>query len=380
MTTKKLYIGLMSGTSMDGVDAIVLDFSAGHCQILATHYAPYPADIRNALLALVEHHRKPVNLSELGELDARLGHFYADATLELLNKAALEPAFVEAIGSHGQTVLHRPPGHHTGSFPSTLQIGDPNIIAHKTQITTVADFRRRDIAAGGQGAPLVPAFHAAFFQNPVEDRVVLNIGGIANITVLPANGTVSGFDTGPGNTLLDQWAKRYLDIEYDTGGNIAGKGKPVAILLEQLMSDRYFQISAPKSTGREYFNLMWLEAYLTNFAQFSPTDVLATLTELTARSIAKAICDYAPATSRIYICGGGIHNNTLVNRLSQLLPETTLESTIKAGLDPDYVEAAAFAWLAKQTLEGKPGNIPAVTGAQTPVVLGGIYPADLNFS
>lgn len=374
MISKNLYIGLMSGTSMDGLDAILLDLDADQCQTVATHYTPYPADIRNTLSALVDN-REQVNLGELGELDVRLGHFYADAVLKLLGKTTLAPSSIKAIGSHGQTILHNPPGTSAGNFPHTLQIGDPNIIAYKTQITTIADFRRRDIAAGGQGAPLVPAFHAAFFQNSAENRVVLNIGGIANITVLPVDGSVSGFDTGPGNTLLDQWAKRYLDIEYDAGGRMAAKGKSIAVLLDQVAGDGYFQIPPPKSTGREYFNLAWLEDYLTNFAQYSPMDVLATLIELTAGSIVRAIRNYAPETRRVYICGGGIHNSTLVNRLGYLLQEITLESTAYAGLDPDYVEAAAFAWLAKQTLEGKPGNVPSVTGARNPVVLGGIYPA-----
>lgn len=372
MIPENLYIGLMSGTSMDGIDAILLDLSAGRCQTLATHYAPYPVEIRSALLALVDN-REQVSLGELGKLDTRLGHFYADEVLKLLGKTTLTPSSIKAVGSHGQTVLHHPPGVSNGGLAYTMQIGDPNIIACKTQITTVADFRRGDVAAGGQGAPLVPAFHAAFFGNVTENRVILNIGGIANITVLPADGSVSGFDTGPGNTLLDQWTKRYLDVEYDTGGEIAAKGKPVAMLLEQLARDRYFQLPPPKSTGREYFNLAWLEDYLTNFTQYSPTDVLATLTELTAVSIATAIRCYATKTQRVYICGGGIHNNALMNRLNQLLPEVSLESTAVAGLDPDFVEAAAFAWLAKRTLEGKPGNIPTVTGAQRPVVLGGIY-------
>lgn len=373
MTSVNLYIGLMSGTSMDGVDAILLDLSAGRCWTVATHYTPYPEDMRSALFTLVDRH-KQTNLADLGELDARLGHFYADAVLQLLHKATLEPESIKAIGSHGQTVLHHPPGASAGGLPFTMQIGDPNIIAYKTQITTVADFRRRDIAAGGQGAPLVPAFHASFFHDAAENRVVLNIGGIANVTVLPAHGSVSGFDTGPGNTLLDQWSARYLNINFDTGGKTAAQGKPIATLLEQLESDCYFELPPPKSTGREYFNLAWLETYLAKFAQYSPTDVLATLTELTAVSIARAIHEHAPETQRLYICGGGIYNTTLMNRLGRLLPGIALESTEKMGLNPDYVEAAAFAWLAKQTLEGLTANVPAVTGAQKPVVLGGIYP------
>lgn len=372
MFTDNLYIGLMSGTSMDGVDAVMVDFGAGGYRVLATHYAPYPADLKHALLAMVDR-REQAKLVDLGEMDVRLGHFYAETALSLLNKTALEPASVTAIGSHGQTVFHRPPGSSADGFPFTMQIGDPNIIACKTRITTVADFRRRDMAAGGQGAPLVPAFHAAFFQTPAEDRVVLNIGGIANITILSAKGPVTGFDTGPGNTLLDQWVKRYLDMEFDTGGKAAATGKPIAMLLEQLAGDDYFKRSPPKSTGREYFNLTWLEPFLAGYAQYSPTDVLASLTELTAGSIVNAIRDYAPQTRRVYICGGGVHNTSLVNRLGQLLPDIALESTAAMGMDPDYVEATAFAWLARQTLERRPGNVPEVTDAEEPVILGGVY-------
>lgn len=367
----------MSGTSMDGVDAVAVDFAGGGCRTFATHYAPYPAGLRNALLAMVDCY-KQTNLVDLGELDIRLGRFYAETALNLLHKIALDPISVTAIGSHGQTVLHRPAGSSNDSLPFTMQIGDPNTIAQLTGITTVADFRRRDIAAGGQGAPLVPAFHAAFFQSSAENRVVLNIGGIANITILPADGDVRGFDTGPGNTLLDQWTRRYLGMDFDSNGNIAAKGKPIAALLEQLESDRYFELPPPKSTGREYFNLAWLEPHLSGYSQYSPTDVLATLTELTAASIAKAIRDYAPQSRRIFICGGGTHNATLMGRLARLMPEIALEPTDGIGMDPDYVEAAAFAWLAKQTLEGRAGNVPAVTGARQPVVLGGIYPAYLK--
>ncbi|HEX7026061.1 MAG TPA: anhydro-N-acetylmuramic acid kinase [Gammaproteobacteria bacterium] len=374
MSAKNLFIGLMSGTSLDGVDAVAVDIGASSCNTLGTHYTPYPPELRNALLTLIDHHMR-TNLIDLGELDTRLGHLYAETVLELLRKSALKSVSVTAIGCHGQTVLHRPPGASPHNLPFTIQIGDPNIIAYKTGITTIADFRRRDIAAGGQGAPLVPAFHAAFFQSSVENRIVLNIGGIANITVLSADGTVRGFDTGPGNTLLDQWTRRYLEIDFDTGGKTAAQGRPVATLLKQLAQDAYFALPPPKSTGREYFNLAWLEPYLANYSQYSPVDVLATLTELTAASIVRAVHEHAPNTQRLYICGGGIHNSTLISRLEQMLPEIKLVSTATTGLDPDYVEATAFAWLAKRTLEGLAGNLPSVTGAQKSVVLGGIYRA-----
>jgi anhydro-N-acetylmuramic acid kinase len=252
-----------------------------------------------------------------------------------------------------------------------LQIGDPNRIAELTGITTIGDFRRRDIAAGGQGAPLVPAFHAYALRSPAEHRVVLNIGGIANITLLSEIG-VSGFDTGPGNTLLDMWAQRQFGQSCDRGGALAANGRPDKAMLERMLADPYFQLAPPKSTGREYFNPEWLQDFLPS-SQIDPLDVLSTLTHLTAHSIALAIRRFAPEAERVLACGGGVHNGFLMKLLAELLAPCRLGSTAEAGLDPDFVEATAFAWLANQTLAGKTGNLPGVTGANRAVILGGIY-------
>jgi anhydro-N-acetylmuramic acid kinase len=364
------YIGLMSGTSMDGIDIAAVDVSGQACKVIASHYRPYPADLKTALQSLI-HTSDNTGLDTLGELDTRLGHFYADAVKEFLAQTTLAPASIIAIGSHGQTVIHRPPDlQRTTAY--TLQIGDPNIIAYKTGITTVADFRRRDLAAGGQGAPLTPAFHAAFFKNNQENRIALNIGGIANITILPGNGPIRGFDTGPGNTLLDYWVKQHTQTDYDDGGKIAASGRVITEVLARMLGDPYFDASPPKSTGREYFNPTWLEPHLSNI-DAPPADVLATLLELTAITITDAIRKHAPDTNRVYVCGGGLHNATLIKRIAALLPECTIESSQAAGINPDYVEACAFAWLAKQTIEHKSGNIPEVTGAEKPVILGGIF-------
>jgi anhydro-N-acetylmuramic acid kinase len=281
---------------------------------------------------------------------------------------------VRAIGSHGQTVRHEPDGDH----PFSVQIGDPNVIAEITGITTIADFRRRDIAAGGQGAPLVPAFHAAVLRSSDEDRVALNIGGMANITVLPRDPAqaVTGFDTGPGNVLMDAWAARHLGTPLDSEGRWAGSAPRDEALLAVLLSDEYFQRQPPKSTGREHFNMTWLEARLAQLGTApEPAQVQASLAALTALSCAAAIQRYAPRTQQVLVCGGGVHNVTLLQQLTDALPGVRVASTQTQGLDPDWVEALAFAWLAQQTLAGKPGNLPSVTGARAPVVLGGIYSA-----
>jgi anhydro-N-acetylmuramic acid kinase len=282
-------------------------------------------------------------------------------------------AAVKAIGSHGLTVRHQA----SGAYPFSLQIGDPNRIAHITGITTVADFRRRDVAAGGQGAPLVPVFHAAAFRSAEENRVVLNLGGIANITVLPADpaSPVIGFDAGPGNGLLDFWMQRHKGQNYDTGGAWAARGRVIPDLLRALRDEPYFSLPPPKSTGKELFNPSWLGGKIRDFAATEPVDVQATLAELTALSVAEAIGQYASETRRLLVCGGGTHNADLLGRL-RLLVGCPVESTEKFGIAPDWVEAMAFAWLARQTLLGQPGNLMEVTGANTPVVLGGIYPGN----
>jgi anhydro-N-acetylmuramic acid kinase len=365
----ELYIGLMSGTSMDGIDAALVRLEDDRIELADSLHHPWPealiADIR-AMAA-----GGSTSLDRLGRLDAAVGEAFAAAALNLLQQNSLAANEVSAIGSHGQTLCHGPLGPH----PYSLQIGDPNRIAEQTGITTVADFRRRDIAAGGQGAPLVPAFHRAFLHSAEENRVVLNIGGIANITLLPAaeNSAVTGYDTGPGNCLMDRWIGRHRQQHYDAGGAWAAEGQLQPELLWRLLEDPYFSQPPPKSTGTEYFTLDWLLQRLP--ADISPVDVQATLAGLTARSIADAIRDSQPDTERLLICGGGIHNQRLMLLLDIELPGITVESTAQHGMDPDWVEAMAFAWLARQTLKKKPGNLPTVTGAGHSRVLGGIYQA-----
>lgn len=366
-----LYIGLMSGTSMDAADAALVDFSTGEPKLIATHRTPLTAELRAALLALCV--PGPNEIERMAELDARLGELFAEAALALLKKSGVSAMDVQAIGSHGQTVRHQP----TGPYPFSLQIGNPALIAQRTGITTIADFRRADIAAGGQGAPLVPAFHNAVFRSTTHDRVVVNIGGIANITVLPkdAKQPVTGFDTGPGNMLLDAWAECHLGKRMDEDGRFAATGKTHEGLLASLLSDSYFALAPPKSTGREHFNVAWLAAVLKNYDSIPAHDVQATLCELTAASIADAVRRHAPAAEQVLICGGGAHNIHLMQRLRARLQPCAVDSTEKYAASPDWTEAMAFAWLAKQTLEGKTGNLPSVTGAKRAVVLGGIYRA-----
>jgi anhydro-N-acetylmuramic acid kinase len=366
------YIGLMSGTSLDGVDALLVDFTAAQPRAIASHYHPYPAELRSELLTLC--HASHIELHRLAQLDVMLGELYAAAVRELLNTSRTDANTVAAIGSHGQTVRHHPAGPH----PYTLQLGDPNIIAERTGITTVADFRRRDIAAGGQGAPLVPAFHAALFRHAGRNRVILNLGGMANITVLPRDTAipVTGFDTGPGNVLLDGWAARHRGTPYDAGGAWAAGGTVLPALLRRLLADPYFTAPPPKSTGRERFHLEWLEAQLEGTED--PQDVQATLLELTARSVAQAISDHAADAEEILICGGGAGNGALMQRIGFHLAPRAVHSTAHHGVEPQTVEAMAFAWLARQTLCGEAGNLPTVTGARHPVVLGGIYRGRLS--
>ncbi|MEP1596358.1 MAG: anhydro-N-acetylmuramic acid kinase, partial [Halieaceae bacterium] len=295
----------------------------------------------------------------------------------LLATANRQPEEIRAIGSHGQTIRHRPASAgHSPASAFTLQIGDPNSIAELTGITTVADFRRRDVAAGGEGAPLAPAFHAAAFSTPTEPRAIVNIGGIANATLLQGEELLAGFDTGPGNTLLDQWIQQHQGQSYDRDGNWSSEGEIIPALREQLLSDPYFDRTGPRSTGKEYFNLQWLERALTPLPeQPSNRDVQATLADVTAQSIADGITSTGFAPAAVYICGGGACNTDLMRRLYQKLAPARLETTEVLGIEPEWVEAAAFAWLAHQAVTGKPGNAPAVTGAEGPRVLGGIYPA-----
>lgn len=364
----ELYIGLMSGTSLDGIDAALVDFKDEQAQLVGFEYQPFPADLQSAIQRL----SKPdtlISLKEYGAMDAKLGHLFADIVNSLLAKADIPAASVNAIGSHGLTVYHAP----EIKFPFSLQIGDPNVIAELTGITTVADFRRRDIAAKGQGAPLVPAFHQAIFQHPDEHRCIVNIGGIANITVLPKHQLteVIGFDTGPGNTLMDLWIKLQQNQSYDKNGDWAKTGKIDHDLVALLKQDPYFNAAPPKSTGKEYFSLPWIYQYFDAFS-YKPEDVQASLCFLTAMTICDAIKKHAPATERVLICGGGIHNAYLLELIKQSI-EYPVESTEYYGAHPDHVEAMAFAWLARQTLNNLPGNLKEVTGALSSVILGGIY-------
>ncbi|MBT8110742.1 MAG: anhydro-N-acetylmuramic acid kinase [Gammaproteobacteria bacterium] len=361
------YIGLISGTSMDGIDAVLASFGDDALRLHATHVHSYPHELRSLLQNAI---RSPdsCGLDQVGLLDRWVGECFRDAALELVEKSNIDRDDVTAIGSHGQTLRHRPDAQR----PFSLQIGDAAIIAAGTGIATVADFRRADIAAGGQGAPLVPPFHDWLFRSRDVNRVVLNIGGIANITVLPAHDApVLGFDTGPGNTLLDAWIRERRDLSYDRHGEWAADGELITSLLDKLLADDYFDLSPPKSTGLEHFSLSWLNSF--DVGDYDPGDVQATLSELTARTVADAIDTHAPATQELYVCGGGVHNQDLLHRLAGHLGKIRIANTVTAGLDPDWVEAVAFAWLAMRTMKQQSGNLPSVTGASRTVVLGAIH-------
>ncbi len=362
-----LYIGTISGTSVDGLDIALLNLADG-IRLVYTRTIEFPDALRATLLALGQPGND--NLDQIGEQDAALGAFTGEAILEFLQHAGLEPAQITAIGSHGQTIRHRPDASH----PFTWQIGDPNRIAEITGITTVADFRRRDMAAGGQGAPLVPAFHEALFRTPEESRVLLNVGGISNITWLPADQSlpVRGFDTGPGNGLLDAWFARHNGGAFDADGAWAGSGVVAAPLLDTLLADPYLARVPPKSTGREVFNLSWLEAQA-DLTHLPPQDVQRTLLEFTAVSVARAIERWAQPAERLVVCGGGRLNGLLMERLTAATGLAALVSE-QLAFDGDGMEAAAFAWLAAQRLSDLPGNAPAVTGASGSRVLGAVYP------
>jgi anhydro-N-acetylmuramic acid kinase len=365
------YIGLMSGTSVDGIDAAVGSIlPSGKLSLEAVHVHALPRELTEEIHLLCKPGAN--ELDRMGELDVALGRQFAAAARALLESTGLKASDIRAIGSHGQTVRHRP----SSPFPFTVQLGNPSVIAEESGITTVADFRMHDIAAGGQGAPLVPAFHLAQFSAPGKHRAVVNIGGIANITYLPPtlDLPVVGFDTGPGNTLLDHWIARHRGEPCDRDGAWAAGGSVHEPLIQRLLADDYFAKCPPKSTGREHFNQAWLDQRLNGLGEIAPADVQSTLAELTARSIARAV-DLLPACDEIFLCGGGSHNGDLVERLKRKVGSRSLATTSILGMNPDWVEAAAFAWLAHQTLEGRPGNLPSVTGAHREVILGGIYRA-----
>lgn len=367
-----LHIGLISGTSADAVDAALVNVTPDGVELIACHSEAIPDAMSATLRSVIE--EPMVDRSTLWQLDVRIGELFARAAVNLLDEAGVEAAKVRAIGSHGQTIYHAP----DAEYPTTVQIGDPNVIAERTGITTVADMRRRDIAAGGQGAPLAPAFHAAVFRSHERDRAVLNVGGIANLTVLPADdrASVTGFDTGPGNTLMDAWTARARDVAsaMDVDGLWARSGDCDQRLLDALMAEPYFAIAPPKSTGRELFNLHWLDGVLARLdGEVAPEDVQRTLCELTASTVAAAVAEHASGVREVLVCGGGVHNPLTMERLEDLLRPVDVRSTESAGLHPDWVEAAAFAWLAARTLDGDSGTLPSVTGASHPVILGGIY-------
>ena len=359
------HIGLMSGTSLDGADAVLADFRADQPEILGHAHLPYPRSLREQLLEL---HRISGGEIEKAELIAiTLSRLYAQCVAMLLENAAVPKQAIAAIGCHGQTVRHRPESGYS------VQLVNSPLLAELTGITVVSNFRNRDIAAGGQGAPLVPAFHAAMLRSPKVHRAVLNLGGIANLTDLPAKGPVTGFDCGPANMLMDAWIESNLGKTYDESGNWASSGKVINDLLESLMQDGYFRQAPPKSTGRDRFNLEWLKSRLRGGED--PADVQATLLQLTARSIAEAIRAHCAGVREIYLCGGGAYNALLRKTLEGLLPGLSFALTDELGIGACHMEAAAFAWLARQAMKGLPGNLPEVTGARGKRILGAIHPA-----
>lgn len=365
----ELFIGLMSGTSMDGIDAALVDFADHRPRLIAARTHPWPRSLRLTLQQLAS--GEPCSLETLGRADAAAGDCLADAALALLDGTPFSADQIDAIGSHGQTLHHGP----DGDDGFTLQIGDANRIAERTGITTVADLRRRDIAAGGQGAPLVSAFHDAYLAEPGEQRAVLNIGGIANLTLLPGDaGAATGFDTGPGNCLMDTWIASHDGRTYDRDGAWGASGAPIPALLAQLAADPYFAAATPKTTGTQYFSPDWLRRQLGDWQDAAARDIQATLAALTVQSIRDALLATQPDTGRLLVCGGGRHNALLMSGLARALPDVQVVGTESAGLDPDNLEAMAFAWLARQRLLGQAGNLPSVTGARHPVVLGAVYP------
>jgi len=374
--SSSLYIGLMSGTSLDGVDGVLasLPDDGQPMATLATAYVPFPQDLRAALMALQANGENELQREALAA--NQLANHYAQCVTQLLEKSAIPAAYIRAVGVHGQTIRHRP------ELGYTRQTNNPSLLAELCGIDVIADFRSRDVAAGGQGAPLVPAFHQAVFGSDSEIRVAANIGGISNISILPAGkqAATSGFDTGPGNVLMDAWIARHQGQSYDADGAWGASGKVDAALLAALRSDAYFTLPPPKSTGRDLFHTAWLEARLQAFTQLPPVDVQATLTAFTASTIADAIVEHAPTAAALYVCGGGAYNGYLLELLAQALQAGSgrtipVMSTDMLGVAPNHVEALAFAWLAQRFSLRLPGNLPAVTGARGLRVLGGLYPA-----
>lgn len=360
------FIGLMSGTSLDGVDAVIVEFEQNKLQLVASYYAPFSDTLHSTLLALQTPGDNELHHAALA--GNSLSRCYADAITQLLNASGIERSAIRAIGCHGQTVRHRP------ALGYTLQLANPALLAELSEIAVVADFRSRDIAAGGQGAPLVPAFHDALFRHPEKHRAIVNLGGMANITDLAPGQATRGFDCGPGNVLLDGWIQRYRQQSFDRDGEWAASGQSIPALLAQLLNHPFFALPPPKSCGREQFDLRWLDSLVSSNAK--PADVQATLLALTTSSIADALKRFCAGATEIYLCGGGAHNAALRASLMDKLPSgSTLSTCDTLGLNVDWVEAAAFAWLAREHLAERPGNLPAVTGARATRVLGALYPA-----
>ena len=372
-----LYLGIMSGTSLDGVDLALVDFFEKP-NLVASGFVPMPEDLRANLADLLK--SGETSLQKLGEIDHHLGVLYADCVNDFLVKNQLEASQITAIGCHGQTVWHAP----QGNFPFTMQIGDMNLVAARTGITTVGDFRRKDMAMGGQGAPLVPAFHEAVFARPNQFTVVLNIGGISNISVLDPKSETIGYDVSVGNALMDSWIEKHLGKRYDKNAEWAKTGEVISELLAEMLSEPFLQLPPPKSTGRELFNLAWLEKQFANLtakspassvANFKPEDIQYTLAEFTAQSITRELSQWKNEPNKVLlVCGGGARNPLLMERFNVLLPDWHVGTTNDYGVDVDYVEAAAFAWLAFQRMENLPSNMPSVTGASQAVSLGVIFP------
>lgn len=361
-----LYIGVMSGTSLDGLDIALVE-QGERLELLATHYLPMPTELRQALLSLCT--CGPDEVARVALAENAWATLAGHGIVELLERQGLRPTDIRAIGSHGQTIRHEP------ARGFTVQIGNPALLAELTRISVVADFRRRDVAAGGQGAPLVPAFHESLFGHLDQPLAVLNVGGFSNLSLIAKDEPVHGFDCGPGNVLLDAWIERKRGQAYDAGGAWAASGTVQPALLASLMGDPFFAGSGPKSTGREVFNLPWLDRHLAALPTYRDEDVQATLMEVSAQSIIDSLTRAQPGTKTVLVCGGGAHNGALMARLATGLPGVKVSSTAEQGIDPDWVEAMAFAWLAHCCLEGIPANRPSVTAAKGLRVLGAIYPA-----
>ncbi|MDR3454516.1 MAG: anhydro-N-acetylmuramic acid kinase [Rhodoferax sp.] len=373
------YIGLMSGTSLDGVDGVLIEFSDSKPRVAIHRTAPFATNLRAELLALNTPGSNELHRAALAA--NALARIYAQVVADLLAGAGLQAPDVQAIGVHGQTVRHRPQEldadaqQGLAAVGYTLQINNPALLAELTGIDVVADFRSRDVAAGGQGAPLVPAFHREVFGRPGETMAVLNIGGIANLSVLGADAGVLGFDCGPGNALMDHWCRLHTGQPFDTGGAWAAGGTVHQPLLQALLAEPYLAKAPPKSTGRDLFNPQWLTARLQPFDALAPADIQATLTEFTASACVASVASYGKESKSLIVCGGGALNTHLMQRLQAGLPQLAVASSEAQGLPPLQVEAAAFAWLARRTLRREAGNLASVTGARGARVLGAIYPA-----